>query len=209
MFQPSLVRRLCAAVAILAASATSVMTVRGHQKHYAPDAPAYRQKGAADAPIVIVEFSDFQCPACRYAVGPAKNLIALYGKDVRFIFKHFPLMQHPLAKGAAIAAECAGRQGRFWDFHDLIYEKQEDWVKDTGGTNLQDYAKSLNLDLTAFSVCLKDPSAAALVDQDLKDGNDHWILSTPTFFINGKRFIGAPNLTGPGVIWIDKILKKS
>ena len=209
MFRPSLVRRLCAAVAILAASAISVATVRGHQKPYAPDAPAYRQKGAADAPIIIVEFSDFQCPACRYAVGPAKNLVALYGKDVRFIFKHFPLMQHPLAKGAAIAAECAGRQGRFWDFHDLIYEKQEDWSKDTGGTNLQNYAKSLNLDLAVFSACLKDPSAAALVAQDLKEGNDHWILSTPTFFINGKRFIGAPNLTGPGVIWIDKILKKS
>ena len=109
MLRPSLARRLCAVVVILAASATSVLAVRGHQKPYAPDAPAYRQKGAADAPIVIVEFSDFQCPACRYAVGPAKNLIALYGKDVRFIFKHFPLMQHQLAKGAAIATEYAGR----------------------------------------------------------------------------------------------------
>ncbi|MCX5795416.1 MAG: thioredoxin domain-containing protein [Elusimicrobia bacterium] len=215
-------RHLWAASAVLLASAASVKAVRGHQSQnpYAPGAPLYRQKGEAKAPIVIVEFSDLQCPACRFAVEPLKNLLSIYGQQARLVFKHYPLQQHLSAWPAAVAAECAGRQGRFWDLHDLLYDKQADWAppapkeaqtKAPPPGSPQDfipYARSLGLDMTAFSACLKDPTVSTFIEADRKDGDDHWVLSTPTFFINGKRFSGARQLSEGGVPWIDKLLKK-
>jgi protein-disulfide isomerase len=216
----SLARHLCAASAVLLASVVSVKVVRGSQKPYRPQAPAYREKGRPEAPIVIVEFSDLQCPACRFAVGPIKDLLKIYGQDIRLIFKHYPLHQHLLAQPAAVAAECAGRQGRFWDLHDLLYDKQADWTPQTlkdeqalekrpgSPQDFIPYARSLGLDIASFETCLKDPTVSALITTDQKDGDDHWVRSTPTFFINGKRFVGARQLTESGVPWIDKILKK-
>ncbi len=202
-----MLRRIYCTLGILAACVTTVLAVRGAQKPYSPDAPAYRQKGSADAPVTLVEFSDFQCPACRFAVEPMKSLQALYAKDMRVIFKHYPLTNaHPKAKAAAMAAECAGRQGRFWDFHDKLYDNQVDWAKD-GGKNLEDYAREFGLDQAAFADCLKDPSVPSAIERDMKEAEDRWVVSTPTFFINGKRFVGARQLTDRGVIWIDKILK--
>ena len=214
-----LARRLWAASAVLLASAVSVKAVRGSQRPYTPQAPSYREKGRPDAPIVIVEFSDLQCPACRFAVKPVKDLLQLYGQDTRLIFKHYPLHQHLMAWPAAVAAECAGRQGRFWDLHDLLYDKQADWapqiqkkaqstaLREGSSQDLIPYARSLGLDLPAFEACLKDPAVSTLIATDQKDGDDHWVLSTPTFFINGKRFVAARQLTEGGVPWIDKILK--
>jgi protein-disulfide isomerase len=205
---------------VLLASAVSVKAVRGSQKPYLPQAPAYREKGRPEAPVVIVEFSDLQCPACRFAVGTLKDLLKLYGRDTLLIFKHYPLHQHLLAWPAAVAAECAGRQGRFWDLHDLLYDKQADWApapppeaqtsspKPGSPQDFLPYARSLGLDMTAFEACLKDPAIGPLIKADVKDGDDHWVLSTPTFFINGKRFVGARQLSEGGVPWIDKILNK-
>jgi protein-disulfide isomerase len=220
----ALARRLWAASAVLLASAVSVKAVRGSQKPYLPEAPAYREKGRAEAPIVIVEFSDLQCPACRFAVGPIKDLLKLYGQDTRLIFKHYPLTQHRLAWPAAVAAECAGRQGKFWEFHDLAYDKQLQWAPppplgvpealkpvspdEPYKKEFDSYAKGLGLDLAAFAACLKDPAISTLIEKDRKDGDDHWVLSTPTFFINGKRFVGARQLSEGSVPWIDKLLKK-
>ncbi|MBI5239596.1 MAG: thioredoxin domain-containing protein [Elusimicrobia bacterium] len=217
-----LARRLWAASAVLLASVVSVKALRGSIKPYAPEAPSYRQKGEAGAPVVIVEFSDLQCPACRFAVGPVKDLLKLYGRDVRLIFKHVPLNQHKLAVPAAVAAECAGRQGRFWEFHDLAYEKQLDWSpvpppgqaeapppdQEAARKAFVSYAKKLGLDPAAFSACLQDPAAAALVEKDRQEADQRWVLSTPTFFINGRRLVGARQLSEGGVPWIDKILKK-
>ena len=84
---------------------------------------------------------------------------------------------------AAVAAECAGRQGRFWEFFDLLYAKQEEWAKE-GGTGFAGYAKDLGLEAEAFSACLKDPAVTALIETDVREGNDRWVVSTPTFFIN-------------------------
>ncbi len=204
-----MMRRITCAVGILALSGATValLFVRRILKPYAPDAPAYRQKGPANASITVVEFSDFQCPACRFAVEPMKGLQSLYAQDLRVIFKHYPLTRmHPKAKAAAIAAECAGRQGRFWEFHDTLYGHQADWTKDNG-QNLEDYARELKLDQTAFAACLKDPSTSAAIERDMKEGDDRWVVSTPTFFINSRRFAGARQLTDRGVIWIDKLLK--
>ncbi|MDD5628573.1 MAG: thioredoxin domain-containing protein [Elusimicrobia bacterium] len=214
-------RRLWAASAVLLASILSVQAMRGHQSQnpYAPEAPSFRQKGEAKAPVVIVEFSDLQCPACRFAVAPIKELLSIYDRKVRIIFKHYPLAQHLSAWPAAVAADCAGRQGRFWDLHDLLYDKQADWApappkkgqaKPQPGSpqDFIPFARRLGLDMPAFESCLKDPSVSELITADQKDGDARWVLSTPTFFINGKRFSGARQLSEGGVPWIDKILKK-
>ncbi|MEK7383124.1 MAG: thioredoxin domain-containing protein, partial [Elusimicrobiota bacterium] len=125
-----LVRRLAAFALVAALSAGSMLVARGARKPFSPAAPQYRQKGPANAKILIVEFSDFECPACRYAVKPLHELLALYEGKVRFVFKHFPLRMHRWAPAAAIAAECAGRQGRFWEYHDRLYDRQEEWVNE-------------------------------------------------------------------------------
>ena len=201
------------AVAVLAATALSVEGA----KHYRPfreppiSAPSYRQKGPENAPVLIAEFSDFECPACKAAEPPIHQALALYGDRVHFIFKDFPLEHnHPWAKTAAIAAECAGKQGRFWPYHDLLYENQETWSSNPNVSPdpyLLAYAKETRLDMPAFQACRADPSVAAAIEADRAEGDERWVNATPTFFINGKRFVGAMQFSTLGTFWIDKILK--
>lgn len=173
-------------------------------------APAYRVLGSPSAKVTIVEYSDFQCPACRVAEEPLQNILKLYGNDVRFLFKHFPLEHpHPHARHAAGMTECAGRQGKFWGLHDLLYKKQEQWsrAEDTPAA-LDKLAKEAGLDMKAFGECMKDPAVDASVAADMKEGDSRWVGSTPTFFVNRKRFVGARQLQTRGTLWIEKQLKK-
>lgn len=207
-------RRLISAVVVLAATALSIEGARHYRPFREPPitAPAYRQKGPADAPVVIAEFSDFECPACKAAEEPIHQALALYGNQVRFIFKDFPLERiHPWAKTAAIAAECAGKQGRFWPYHDLLYENQETWSVNPNvapESYLSKYAKQVGLDMTSFESCRKDPAIEASIESERKEGDSRWVGATPTFFINEKRFVGAMQFSTLGTFWIDKILKK-
>lgn len=202
-------RTTLSAALVLLASLTTVLAVRGRQKPYSPQAPAFRQKGPAEASVIIVEYSDFQCPACRAAVAPLKEIIKLYDGKVLFTFKHYPLEQvHQWARLAAKSADCAGRQGKFWEFHDILYEKQAEWSGEDGSVKIAAYAKALKLDETAFTACVADPATDALVSREAQEGEDRWVGSTPTFFINGKRFVGARQLAMLGPSWIDKLLKK-
>jgi protein-disulfide isomerase len=202
-------RTALSAALVLLASCVTVLAVRGRQKPYSPQAPAFRQKGPAGADIIIVEYSDFQCPACRAAVAPMKDLLKIYGDRVRFIFKHYPLERpHRWARLAAKSTECAGRQGKFWELHDTLYEKQEEWSGEEGAVKIASYAKALKLDETAFAACVEDPAVDALVSREAQEGEDRWVSSTPTFFINGKRFVGAKQLAMRGPPWIEKLLKK-
>jgi protein-disulfide isomerase len=187
----------------------SVISARGLQKPTPEEAPLYRQKGNSKAPIIMVEYSDFQCPACKIAEKPVKDILSLYGHDLRFVFKHFPLEHtHPLALAAALASECAGRQGKFWPFHGRLYEDQEGWSKSPSPSEaFRKYALELGLDEASFKICLDDPSALTPIRSDLKEGSNRWVASTPTFFINGRRFVGSRQLSLRGTIWIDRILK--
>lgn len=204
-------RRLISVLVVLATALAAVAVTRGSRKPYSPDAPAYRQKGPADAPIVIVEFSDMQCPACRHAVGPLKNLYDLYPGKIRIVYKHFPLERvHPHARAAARVAECAGKEGKFWEMHDLIYEGQQEWY---GSEKFPDahfsrYAKKAGLDYDGLLACAQDPAIDAAVSKDVVDGDARWVGSTPTFFLNGKRLVGSKQLGGLGPIYIDRSLRK-
>ena len=202
--------RLIVSVAlVLAASAGSYRVARGARSPFSSEAPEYRKLGPADAKVTIVEFSDFECPACRVAEPPLRSMLKLYDGKVRLVFKHFPLERmHHHARAGAIAAECAGRQGKFWEYHHELYDHQEDWASDKEAELLPGYAKRVKLDVAAWQACRQDPSANEAVNADVKDALNAWVGSTPTFFINGKRFVGALQLSERGTPWVEKELKK-
>ena len=153
-------------------------------------------KGWGDAPITIVEFSDFQCPACGQAYRDLHELLARR-TDVRLVFRNFPLDStcneamertlHPDACNAAIAAECARRQNRFWEYHDRLFEHQHTLDRDS----LFRYARELELDIPTFRTCLDDPATRERIADDVRAGVAAEIKSTPTLFINGRRVDGA------------------
>jgi protein-disulfide isomerase/uncharacterized membrane protein len=153
-------------------------------------------KGRADAPVTIVEFSDFECPACGQAFKDLHDLLRVR-TDVRLVFRNFPLDSscneampralHPDACLAAAAAHCAGEQRRFWDYHDLLFENQKALDRDT----LFRYARDLELDIPTFRTCLDDPATRARLAEDVRAGIAAGVESTPTLFINGRRVNGA------------------
>ena len=106
-------RRLASYALVAVLTGLSALAAGRTRKPFSPEAPDFRKKGPASAKVLIVEFSDFQCPACRYAEPSVRQIFTVYGDKVRFVFKHFPLRMHEWAKPAAAAAECAGRQGKF------------------------------------------------------------------------------------------------
>ncbi len=143
------------------------------------------------AKVQIVEFGDYQCPACA-AAHPAIKKIAEEYKDnpnVTFVFRHFPLSIHPNARISAQSAEAAGSQGKFWEMHDMIYENQDEWSDVKSPIDIfVGYAEKLGLDTDKFRSEVKNNQYSAIVSADYKDGDELGVNSTPTFFINGVKF---------------------
>lgn len=147
-------------------------------------------RGADNAPLTIVEFTDFQCPYCRAAVGPMEQLLAQRGQQVRWIFRAFPLDFHPDAQLAAEAALAAGAQGKFWPMHDLLFANQSALKPD----NLRRYAEQLHLDVAAFDNALKTHKYAGEIAADRALGTKAGITGTPTFVIDGHAVSGVRSL---------------
>lgn len=146
--------------------------------------PDTHTKGDASASAYLVEFSDLQCPACKAFQPTVAQIINDYGSKVTFGYRHFPLTQHPYSSQAAIAAEAAGRQGKFWEMHDAIFNSDQEKLSDAVVT---DMAKTLGLNLDQFAADVKDSKLKDLVDRDVAAGTKFGINATPTFFLNGKR----------------------
>lgn len=138
--------------------------------------------GAAQAPITIIEYSDFQCPACQAAVPVVSQVVEKYGDKVHFEFHHFPLPMHELAYKAAIAAECAADQGKFWLYYERLFKEQPNFQKD----QLIKYAADLNLNTELFTQCLGAPDPAKRVQADLNKARELNLPGTPSFFLNGR-----------------------
>jgi protein-disulfide isomerase len=138
--------------------------------------------------VQVVEFGDYQCPACAQAHPVTKKIIEEYKGKVTFVFRHFPLIQiHPNALPASKAAEAAGEQGKFWEMHDKLYDNQQVWSVMADPTNtFSNYASELGLDEEKFKIALKSEAIAERIDQDQSDGYAVGVSSTPTFFVNGK-----------------------
>jgi len=139
--------------------------------------------GPADAKVTVVEFSDFQCPYCSRAATAVDQIKEKYGSKVRFVFRQFPLPMHQNARGAAEAALAANAQGKFWEFHDKMFQNQSKLDR----ADLEGFAKDVGLDVAAFKKALDSKTYAADVDADMKLGESVAVNGTPTMFINGAR----------------------
>jgi len=151
-------------------------------------------KGDPNAPVTVVEFSDFQCPFCsRFFTQTLPALQENYidtGK-IKLVYKDLPLDNlHPNARPAHIAAECADEQGKFWDYHDVLFEKQSEWNRLSSAdlsTQLTQYATSMGLNSASFESCLSSPSMADEVNADFLQAASYGATGTPTFFIGNEK----------------------
>lgn len=145
--------------------------------------------GKADAPITIIEFSDYQCPFCRqWHEQVFSKIKETYGDKVRLVYRDFPLYGlHPEAEAAAEAADCAGEQKDYWDYHNLLFTGN----KDLGTDTYLSYAQSLKLNTDTFKKCLDDHKYQAEVKADYDYASQLGVRSTPTFFVNGLAVVGA------------------
>lgn len=147
-----------------------------------------RLRGDPKAPVTIVEFSDFSCPFCRKAEAIIAEVLAKYPGQVKLGYRDFPLETlHPQAELAAEASRCASDQGKYWEYHDLLFDSQDKQTSDA----LLDDARTLNLDDQKFAACLSSGSYKAKVDQDIQMGSRAGVVATPGFFINGRFVNGA------------------
>ncbi len=142
--------------------------------------------GKKDAKVTIVEFSDFQCPFCARASVIIKRLRELYPNDLRVEYRDFPLAQHPDARGAAEAGRCADEQGKFWEYHDLLFAN----ARALRDSDLKKYASEASLDVQAFSTCLGSDKVKNAVEKSLALGTKAGVEGTPAIWINGIKLVG-------------------
>lgn len=145
-------------------------------------------KGNKDASVVLVEYSDFQCPACAAFQPVLSDALERFGDSLNFEYKHFPLPIHSFAEQAARAAEAAGQQGKFFEFHDKVFAEQAAWSKSVNpSVFFVRYATELGLDVDQFTRQMKSSALRDEVSKDRADGTALKITGTPTFFLNGEK----------------------
>jgi protein-disulfide isomerase len=150
-----------------------------------------RSKGDKSAPTHITEYFDYQCPPCAMANKMLKDRMAERPGKYHLEVRYFPLPGHRNAMKAAIHAECAARQGHFWDFHDKVFENQSDWANDPyAELKYLSYGKDLGLDLSRWDACTKDPKTEDFVAKEKAQGQALGAQITPSFFVNGKLIVG-------------------
>ena len=145
--------------------------------------------GKENAPVTIVEFSDFQCPFCAKGKERVDELKKMYGNKVRIVFKHLPLPMHPDARPAAEASMCVNEQSsdKFWKYHDILFENQQKLSEN----DLKEYAKKVGADVKAYEDCVKNKKYSAFVDASLEEARKLGVNSTPSFFVNSQPIRGA------------------
>lgn len=145
-------------------------------------------KGNPDAAVKLVEYSDLQCPACAAFQPFVKDLVDQYGDKLSFEYKHFPLPMHPYAIQAAVAAEAAGQQDKFFEFHDKLFENQNTWSKSgTPQAFFLQYAEELELDMDKFKRHMRSSALKDQVQAQFAEGKDKGISGTPSFFLNDEK----------------------
>lgn len=187
------------ALAVILVVVIAVFVARGAQSPGSggADATAFAQdkdpiRGGKTAAVTIQEFGDFQCPACNAMRFELDKLFMKYGDKIRLEYENFPLPQHKWGMPTAIAGECALEQSeeKYWDFHEAIYDAQQEWESSGNDAFIKRIAKESGLGMAEFDKCFASQQAKDKVDLDLQEGQAVQISSTPTFFINGERFVG-------------------
>ncbi len=144
-------------------------------------------KGSATAPVELIEFADFECPFCLQASPTVKQVLDTYGDRIRFVYRNFPLQNHPHARPAAEAAQCANEQGQFWPFHDRLFAEPGK----LSDAELKQTAAALGLNAAQFNKCVDDHKFQSVVETDAQAGAKAGVTGTPAFFINGRLLSGA------------------
>ncbi len=144
-------------------------------------------KGPADAPVTVVEFSDYQCPYCKRADPTVSQILQEYGDKIRFVYMDFPLQFHPRAMPSSIAAHCAGEQGKYWPMHENLMREPGD----LSDADLAKRAAAVGLDAGAFGACLSSAKPRPQIETAFKVGQESGVTGTPSFFINGRMIVGA------------------
>jgi protein-disulfide isomerase len=144
-------------------------------------------KGRADAPVTVVVFTDYECPFCKKAEATLRAIESQYGRDVRLVWKNHPLPFHNGARLAAQAALAAHEQGKFWEYHEALFAHQ----REIDRASLERYAEDLGLDMDKFRTAIDSERIEAQVAADSADASRLGVAGTPTFFVNGRRVIGA------------------
>lgn len=159
-------------------------------------------KGAENAKVTIVEFSDLQCPACKAMAPAVDEILKKYPNDVKVVYRHFPLTTiHRNAQAAAIAGETARTFGKFWEFHDLLFAEQSNWSELDDAAfkkKLEEYAEKLAIDKTEFTKRMDTNEVKEVVTTDVSDGTRAGVDGTPTFYVNGQ-LVSAPQQLAPTV----------
>ena len=144
-------------------------------------------KGPVDAPIEMIEFSDFQCPFCLRAFPTVAQVLETYGDRIHLVYRHYPLTNHPDARPAAEAAQCAAEQGKFWQYHDALFGDQSR----LSDADLKQRAVQLGMDAAKFNTCVDTHKYKADIETDIRAGDEAGVSGTPAFFINGRVLSGA------------------
>jgi protein-disulfide isomerase len=154
---------------------------------FAPVTERDHVRGSLDAPVVIVEYGDYECPYCGRAYWVIKELLEQLGGQIAFVFRNFPVTEtHPRANAVAEALEAAGGQGRFWEMHDWFYEHQHQLE----GLDLERHAGIIGLDVEQWRKELRERAYRDRVHEDLETGRESGVTGTPTLFMNGVRYQG-------------------
>lgn len=187
-------------VFVLAGSAAALISVVGNSDRYpVPDLDGITEtdqtKGNENADVVLVEYSDFECPACETYYPIIKELVDEFGDEMLFVYRHFPLSTiHANAEPAARVSEAAGRQGMFWEMHDLIFEFQHEWRENRGAEEFFfSLAEGLELDMERFEEDYNSSEIRRKVSADYGSGLRAGVQGTPTFFLNGARIQNPRN----------------
>ena len=148
--------------------------------------------GSESAKVTLVEFGDFQCPACAQAHPIVERIKEDYRDDLRFVFRNFPLPSHANAVPAAQAAEAAGTQGKYWEMYNLLYQNQSQWASDSNPIEIfTGYARELTLDTDKFREEVQSGRYSNKIQGDLNDGRSLGVNSTPTFYLNDEKLVGV------------------
>ncbi len=185
---------LAGIVALLIKSGGGTGSISASPEELATVQPNDWVQGDAAAPLRLIEYSDFQCPACAAYFPLIKQLKREMGAQLAVVYRHFPLAQHKHAQLAAQAAEAAGNQGKFWEMHDLLFDGQRSWEGVSDATEaFIGYAKQLSLDDARFAADLKAAETVKKVKDDRDTGFSLNVQGTPAFYLNGRKLTNPTN----------------
>jgi protein-disulfide isomerase len=182
-------KQIIIAVVVVVGIIVGAMMLGGNEDSSTAGAVSNNWYGQENGIVTVTEYADFQCPACAQFYPLVKQVKEQFKDEVRFEFKHFPLVQiHPNATTAHRAAQAAAAQGKFWEMHDLLYEQQQAWSDSTSATTIfEGYAQQIGLDVEKYKIDAASSDILSIINADIDAGKNLNVTGTPTFFIDGKK----------------------